>query len=316
MSFNDLKPIYKEFLLKLAVTLTKDELYQRSKSIMRRQKKKKKKKKSSNQGNNSVKRRSSSGSGKGLRRVFRFRHHNQAKSEFEYIKNKKKSNCDDSCETGQQNRNSSSGYVSCSECSYDTESCTCASADRCYCSLGNTQARNSVCCCADGKCCRSTTNTASSSAVCECDSDSCADVATKCYCRRGKTNKTQEETRNSDRLALDYELFTSSGLNAPVDKNIKKPHEALSVKKSAEMAALFADVKLNQTTDVTHLNPGKPNGMFSAKNGLYTIQSKLNDRIDGKRFQDKYFISQPNASHMRRNRAASGSLEDSLGYLP
>lgn len=40
MSFNDLKPIYKEFLLKLAVTLTKDELYQRSKNIMRRQKKK------------------------------------------------------------------------------------------------------------------------------------------------------------------------------------------------------------------------------------------------------------------------------------
>lgn len=48
MSFNDLKPIYKEFLLKLAVTLTKDELYQRSKSIMRRQKKKKLKRKNSN----------------------------------------------------------------------------------------------------------------------------------------------------------------------------------------------------------------------------------------------------------------------------
>lgn len=44
MSYNNLKPIYKEFLLKLAVTLTKDELYQRSKSIMRRQKKKKVKK--------------------------------------------------------------------------------------------------------------------------------------------------------------------------------------------------------------------------------------------------------------------------------
>ncbi|ENN72472.1 hypothetical protein YQE_10814, partial [Dendroctonus ponderosae] len=40
MSFNDLKPIYKEFLLKLAVTLTKDELYLKSKSIMRRQRKK------------------------------------------------------------------------------------------------------------------------------------------------------------------------------------------------------------------------------------------------------------------------------------
>lgn len=47
MSFNDLKPIYKEFLLKLAVTLTKDELYQRSKSIMRRQKKKKMRRKNS-----------------------------------------------------------------------------------------------------------------------------------------------------------------------------------------------------------------------------------------------------------------------------
>lgn len=48
MSFNDLKPIYKEFLLKLAVTLTKDELYQRSKSIMRRQKKKKLRRRNSN----------------------------------------------------------------------------------------------------------------------------------------------------------------------------------------------------------------------------------------------------------------------------
>lgn len=53
MSFNDLKPIYKEFLLKLAVTLTKDELYQRSKSIMRRQKKKKLRKKTTN-GNGQV----------------------------------------------------------------------------------------------------------------------------------------------------------------------------------------------------------------------------------------------------------------------
>lgn len=40
MSFNDLKPIYKEFLLKLAVTLTKDELYNRSRLIMKKQKKK------------------------------------------------------------------------------------------------------------------------------------------------------------------------------------------------------------------------------------------------------------------------------------
>lgn len=28
------------------------------------------------------------------------------------------------------------GYVSCSECSYDSDTCTCVSADKCYCSLG------------------------------------------------------------------------------------------------------------------------------------------------------------------------------------
>lgn len=36
MSFNELKPLYKEFLLKLASTLTQDELYQRSANIMKR----------------------------------------------------------------------------------------------------------------------------------------------------------------------------------------------------------------------------------------------------------------------------------------
>ncbi|KAG8222109.1 hypothetical protein J437_LFUL000873 [Ladona fulva] len=37
MSFARLKPLYREFLLKLAATLSRDELYQRSKNIMRRQ---------------------------------------------------------------------------------------------------------------------------------------------------------------------------------------------------------------------------------------------------------------------------------------
>jgi len=43
MSYNDLKPIYKEFLMKLALTLTKDELYQRTKAIMTEQKRKRNK---------------------------------------------------------------------------------------------------------------------------------------------------------------------------------------------------------------------------------------------------------------------------------
>lgn len=37
MSFNDLSPAYKEMLMKLALTLTKDEMFQRSKNIMRHQ---------------------------------------------------------------------------------------------------------------------------------------------------------------------------------------------------------------------------------------------------------------------------------------
>lgn len=43
MSYNDLKPIYREFLMKLAMTLTKDELYQRTKAIMTEQKRKRNK---------------------------------------------------------------------------------------------------------------------------------------------------------------------------------------------------------------------------------------------------------------------------------
>ncbi|XP_050441205.1 uncharacterized protein LOC126846105 [Adelges cooleyi] len=43
MSFNDLKPIYREFLMKLALTLTKDELYQRTKVIMLEQKRRRSK---------------------------------------------------------------------------------------------------------------------------------------------------------------------------------------------------------------------------------------------------------------------------------
>ncbi|XP_025415110.1 uncharacterized protein LOC112686868 [Sipha flava] len=43
MSYNDLKPIYREFLMKLSMTLTKDELYHRTKAIMTKQKRKRNK---------------------------------------------------------------------------------------------------------------------------------------------------------------------------------------------------------------------------------------------------------------------------------
>lgn len=67
MSFNDLKPIYKEFLLKLAVTLTKDELFQHSKAIMKRQKKKLTRRNSTIQ----AKRKNMLIGAKGLKLVFR-----------------------------------------------------------------------------------------------------------------------------------------------------------------------------------------------------------------------------------------------------
>jgi hypothetical protein len=267
MSFNDLKPIYKEFLLKLAVTLTKDELYQRSKSIMRRQKKK------LGRRNSCYKRkRTFVTSGGGLKRVFR-RSVNKLKptksrfNNFEFtsvlfpsdsIRSTKKvskkimslessststssystrafklpkqsfqkasplsggfrlqrkpstnrrrstSKCDikrpppmtstseDSdffsmvrCGNNGMNsatgaattinssgigRNrSSSGYFSCSECSYDSESCTCISADKCYCSLAEAKKH---------------TQPASkdlSMSSCGCDTDSCIG-SDKCYC--------------------------------------------------------------------------------------------------------------------------------------
>ncbi|XP_049840096.1 uncharacterized protein LOC126284886 [Schistocerca gregaria] len=215
MSFNDLKPIYKEFLLKLAFTLTRDELYQRSKSIMRRQRKKQQKHRKGLYAPGST--------GGGLKRAFR-RSVSKLKprpGSFEFTsvlfqprparasKKCKKptlvtgkcssstsstfssrshklrtgtnrlprrlssrrragapplkrrptvSTSEDSdfmCGTdvrlptrairspapataagNMANNRSSSGYFSCSECSYDSESCTCTSADKCYCSLG------------------------------------------------------------------------------------------------------------------------------------------------------------------------------------
>lgn len=196
MSFNDLKPIYKEFLLKLAVTLTKDEIFQHSKAIMKKQKKKILRKNSLFQN----KRRKIFKGASGLRTVFRMpfgkelrrqdqtttstsdlqeaknpisessvstssydmrqfrpkeptlpltkrqttrqRHSNRSDRVVQVSKRSGKPRQGERTSTsedsdfltlsnrlGCQNRNSSSGYVSCSEC--ESESCV----DRCYCSL-------------------------------------------------------------------------------------------------------------------------------------------------------------------------------------
>lgn len=193
MSFNDLKPIYKEFLLKLAVTLTKDEIFQHSKAIMKKQKKK-----ILRRNTFQIKRRKFFKGSSGLRMVFKFPFgkkkekkkiqtleanessdlkepvsessvstssydlrqfkpkeppvittqrqnvkRNSRRSEKVHDSERKgklsrpgeRTSSEDSDfltlsnRLGCQNRNSSSGYVSCSEC--ESESCM----DRCYCSL-------------------------------------------------------------------------------------------------------------------------------------------------------------------------------------
>ncbi|GBP97677.1 hypothetical protein EVAR_91862_1 [Eumeta japonica] len=155
MSFNDLKPIYKEFLLKLAVTLTKDEIFQHSKAIMRKQKKKTSKHfhEAPNAKNLPVSESSVSTSSYDLRqfspketvasaRTERRRTAARAEGSTRASARSRKvpkvgerTSSEDSDfltlsnRLGCQNRNSSSGYVSCSEC--ESESCV----DRCYCSL-------------------------------------------------------------------------------------------------------------------------------------------------------------------------------------
>ncbi|XP_022227931.2 uncharacterized protein LOC111077819 [Drosophila obscura] len=369
MSFNDLKPIYKEFLLKLAVTLTQDELFQRSKNIMRRQKKKKQKRKASVNGSQKTKTKSSFFGTKSLKKMFQLGQFRSCRGKLEKSSPRPKeaasldsqgkrkisapiiigppishvqqqqqqhqrnraatSGSDVSVVRNEHalqglNRNSSSGYVSCSECSYDSESCTCASADRCYCSLrtehlnhklrqknertmamanssrkpsgtvqpvqsAGTAASNRhslISCKSDDKCYCSmveeepastlehdSVNTPSETTT-SCDSDSCIS-ASKCYCKR--THRRQRalaaaaisedslsqqrkarpggggaarKGKPAEKLGLDYELFSISGNSKPV-----QPHEALSVKKSVEAAAVFADMKLSQTTDIKSLCP-------------------------------------------------------------
>merc|ERR1711902_378407 len=43
ISFNEIKPVYRELLLKLAMTMSQDEIFQRSKNILQQQQKESKK---------------------------------------------------------------------------------------------------------------------------------------------------------------------------------------------------------------------------------------------------------------------------------
>ncbi|XP_046684045.1 uncharacterized protein LOC124369913 [Homalodisca vitripennis] len=316
MSFNDLKPIYKEFLLKLAVTLTKDEMYQRSKSIMQRQKNRKKK----------ITRRKSwrlkgTFAAGGLRRAIRrsllkFNLKRSKPKVFEFssalfpsckkfrgkkplhktttylksygfpyssssndssllIQNQRKSfqvqqqkgsfspvsvlptdpkattsvspsqtkfqgkelkvgtnnisedsalfssmMCDKNGKSAPQNKKkihgsdnclhqASSGYFSCSDCSYDSESCTCTSADKCYCSMGK-----------EGQANQSAEQEEKNVSLtsCECDTDSCFE-SEKCYCNQKRKPSLFEQLKQQGFAASESSLSRANSPNTAWQKN-------------------------------------------------------------------------------------------------
>lgn len=166
------------------------------------------------------------------------------------------------------------------------------------------------------------------------------------------TSVTKKVNRTciSDSLALDYEMFTVGNErghhrhgNTKTRNNHNSKHirsqEALSVKKSVEMAAVFADVKLSQTTDVKHLN----GDMTSSEEERLARNNRRNSVTSNRSQQMKRFDSMgskngniiPNVIQaaeqnpiFRKNTQkinemyqtitpkVVGGLEDSLGYLP
>lgn len=256
-------------------------------------------------------------------------------------------------------------YVSYSECSYNSDACTCASADRCYCSLGadhdrlsrklnaNTIVHNRdtlITCRTEDKCYCSLNGIIpdgddQSSTTC-CDTDSCIST-TKCYCKhkisRPITLSMEHVGRNciADSLALDYELFNvgQSQRRRAASKHVRS-QEALSVKKSVEMAAVFADVKLSQTTDITNIvGPISSEDEINIRNNRRNSLSSSRGKRCGSSQRSKSSVAVPNnkasnnlseweplyrkkpqksndAYQTIAPRAVSATLEDSLGYLP
>lgn len=218
-------------------------------------------------------------------------------------------------------------YVSCSECSYDSEACTCTSADRCYCSLGAdhdnvnsklTKANNRdslFSCNTEDKCyCSISESNCNDSETTWCDSDSCIS-ASKCYCKGNKDVTIRRLAYKKDNLALDYELFTVGGAGG---KHVEA-HEALSVKKSVEMAALFADVRLSQTTDITNITKNRNNRKKCEKvtNKKGSVKSNSSEVVLRKKNVDHFSKHGKNEEiYQPLPRPVSATLEDSLGYLP
>lgn len=208
---------------------------------------------------------------------------------------------------------------------------SCRTDDKCYCSVGE----------------QSTTTW--------CDTDSCVST-TKCYCKHKPSHPVamKKAGRNciANSLALDYELFTVNNCNAKSSRKTSSSkgrtqhvhsHEALSVKKSVEMAAVFADVKLSQTTDITNLavptSSEDEHNLRNARNNhnyhkrdsvnLNQVQSLISstrskskhipnvlDTVDFNPIYQKNFKKLSELYQTITPKVVSSTLENSLGYLP
>lgn len=147
----------------------------------------------------------------------------------------------------------------------------------------------------------------------------------------------------ADSLALDYELFHvgHSQRRRSASKHVRS-QEALSVKKSVEMAAVFADVKLSQTTDITNIvgpisSEEETHIRNNRRNSISSSRAYSKRSGGSQRSKSSVAISKTNAIstsaeleplHRKKShkindlyqtmtqRAVSTTLEDSLGYLP
>ena len=243
MSFNDLQPAYKELLMKLALTLSKDEMFQRSKNIMRNQTNKSNKnarntvssskfrdsdaehssssrissvlratKKSlskwsvrSGTGYSVSTKESSTVKSLGLPKKFdptlatvdlqplttaskSFPPKTPMPSRSIPVSNKANGNQINGhshCH-GQANNADMKDYMSCSECAYDSESCS----QKCYCSVDDIRKRK-------------TTN-----APIDVDTDDCSD-GEKCYCSLSRVKAGPNESAPVYRINLDSDSDTS-----------------------------------------------------------------------------------------------------------
>ncbi|XP_076226796.1 uncharacterized protein LOC116426718 isoform X2 [Nomia melanderi] len=298
MSFNDLKPLYKEFLLKLAATLTQDELYQRSASIMRRRRRPQRRRSSRRTCllGRAIKRsvsrlkggpteftsvifparRLNDSFGSSSSCDVRNNHRNRVLAN-RLVKRRsswkmsKPGGChttsedSDTCRrlsrsVGAAANRSSSGYVSCSECSYDSESCTCVSADKCYCSLSRRVPPQP--------------RVVSNAVVCSCDTDSCSE-SNKCYCARQPVQPTILEQLRQRGIVPSESTLSRGGsperIRATRTSRNRTPSQGLDVLKQSSSSYGSSN---NLALDYDLFNPGRKSQQSSDSEKVLVVSAR------------------------------------------